>query len=174
MPMSAAGAAFALPPGTHWSRSYLRSNRNGGKKHLRCFPVHLDDAHNNTRGCHVPLKVRVVGLAIPELTVVVARFHRAEEDDQSAELGLRLGSLQRRSDIAGLLRSRRNPLNPLLAAKWTKPKPKPHRAGRSDPTTAENEVLAGIFTYDLVPEAWHYGCKQHARAAHNIQEACSN
>ena len=162
-PTSFADATFVLPPHTSWSSHYLRSNRNGGKKHLRCFPVHLDSEHNNTRGCHIPLRVRAVGLRNPERTLVIARFHCAGEAEAEAELGLRLGSLQRRSDVEGLLRSRRQPLNPLMAAKWAKPA---RRKGSdvSGPTVVEQEVHAGIFSYDFAPEAWHYGWKSNRHA----------
>ena len=128
---------------------YLRNNKRGGLKNLRCFPECLPSGHNPSGFCGH--QVNVIARSkdpLPESAMIVARFS-VEDDDLPSDDSLTLkpnGKIVKQQ-LVSRTRSRKFPLKEFFGAT---------RVGASVATVAGAERQHET-TFVLKPTSWHYG-----------------
>ena len=125
---------------------YLRNNKRGGLKHLRCFPECLPSGHHASGFCgHHISAFTLSDTFLPEDTVVIARFSTAENSlPNESALPLTVGVEVKRSDVSDRLRTREEPIREFVDGI------KVSETRRSDRERIKSQ-------YKFIPSAWHYG-----------------
>jgi len=132
---------------------YLRNNKRGGLKNLRCFPECLPSGHHPTGFCGHSVSVRLSGEPLPKSTIVVGRFSTVENSKSIREaLALTLGSKVDKKKLIERIRKKEDPLKEFFPA---------FQVGET--IRVDEQQFCSEFRFS--PLSWHYGWRssKHTR-----------
>jgi hypothetical protein len=142
--------------------AYLRNNRSGGRKNVRCFPSCSPGGHSSSGFCGEKLTLELVKGS--SVTMCLAEFLPAETDANTSDFAL--GTVHTAEDIALLIRSKKKPLARFLEGKLV---------GDEDSSSLSSPSPVRVFGWK--PSCYHYGfrsnkhstMKQHILRAYALE-----
>merc|ERR1712166_641599 len=127
--------------------SYVRNNKRGGLKNLRCFPRCLDKGHNRNGFCGRPLNVELQ-ISAREFRksqfVAYGRFTLADPTGQGSHNGSIISQFQtyKSLDIMNMTKTKHDNSMPLY---------------KGTPSTNTTGKSHGAIVFRFNPTSWHYG-----------------
>lgn len=138
--------SYKLQLNSLFRERYLRNNKRGGLKHLRCFPECLPTGHHASGFCGHRVVVSVVSKSpLPNDVLVVARFSFADNPlPSSAAVDLTQNVSVEKGKVLKNIRRREQPIADLIPATKLKEEVMP-----------ESGSVKTVFFME--PPSWHYG-----------------
>eukprot|EP00944_MAST-04C_sp_MAST-4C-sp1_P013071 g13071.t1 len=136
---------------------YLRNNKRGGLKNLRCFPECLPIGHNPKGFCGHSVTATVCSNDyLPANSLLLARFSTRDDPlPEPSSLSLVVGSSYSVSRIKSRIRDKEDPLKEFVI---------------SEKVLEENLSDSGRVktTYVFAPTSWHYGWRSSKHRKHQM------
>ena len=152
--------------------AYLRNNRRGGQKNLRCFPACSEQGHRCSGFCGRAVKVSwSTGKGEEEASLAqycsLAEFVTEKKEKQDLHVGGVYSSTQFEDDT----RCRKEPLRRFIRGVPAADVKMNRKANSSPPSTPAADVLpvnaavcVGSSTFSYKPSCWHYSWRSNKHA----------
>lgn len=137
---------FELHIDSLFRKRYLRNNKRGGLKHLRCFPECLSTGHHASGFCgHRVIVSTFSDVPLPANAIVVARFSFADDSlPTKGAVNLNQNGVVEKRKIFDQIRKRERPIADFVQATMV----------RAENTGANGRVKT---VFHMEPPSWHYG-----------------
>ena len=158
---------FKVVPETDCGPSYVRNNKRGGLKNLRCYPKCLEKGHNRNGFCGQALEIKL-SISAPSFRkaqfVAYGRFTLADPTGQDHDTFIEQYSTYNALSIMNKTRTKDENMLPLYQSTPSTTKHSTDKASKS-----------GSVTFSFSPTSWHYGWRssKHMKdSAHVFRVYC--